>query len=253
MSESADISTTNALRGARRAAVIGIIVSLSITAVIGIATLLTGDFGDTQSRILGTTLLIAAFSITSLCHLAVAGRALRIVGYVGIAVSVVALIAGVVLIWRDWGDYGSLDVLFKAFAIFSILAVSFAHANLLLLLGERKRPVIRIGLFVTVGLIAVVASMLILPILTDGDIPGDNDDYWRVFGVVAILDALGTIVLPVMSRFLRDDPGAAIPTVLTLSLSPELSAELDVAAAARSISREQAALDAIRGYTGGSA
>src|SRR5690606_19059715 len=108
--------------------------------------------------------------------------------------------AGAILIWQDWGDFADLDNVFKAFFVFSILAVSFAHANLLLLLGERKRPFIRIGLFVTVALIALVALLLILPILTDGEVPGENGDtYWRIFGVLAILDVLGTIVLPVSS------------------------------------------------------
>jgi hypothetical protein len=233
------------LRGVRRIAVIAIIVSLSITALIGIFTLLSGNFGETQGRILGTTLLVAAFSITALCHLAVVGRALRIVGFIGIAVSIVALLAGVLLIWQDWDSGTSGDVL-RAFAAFSVLAVSFAHANLLLLLGERKRPVIRIGLFVTVGLIALVALLLIIPIATDGEVPGDNGEtYWRIFGVLAILDVLGTIVLPVMSIFLRDEPGVGGPSRITVTLTPEQSERLDAAATARSVSREQVVLEAI--------
>jgi Mn2+/Fe2+ NRAMP family transporter len=67
--------------------------------------------------------------------------------------------------------------------------------------------VILIGTLVA---IAIVALMIILPIVTDGDIPGESGDtYWRWFGAVAIVDALGTIVLPVIGRVLR--PRAEAP------------------------------------------
>ena len=251
MSESAVETTRAAIRGARRIAIIAIIASLSLTAVIGIFTLLTGAFGETQGKILLTTLLMAGFSITSLCHLAVAGRTLRVVGYTGIGVSVVAFILGIALIWQDWQNFSGWDVLGKAFMVFSILSISFAHANLLLLLGERKRPVIRLGLLVTVGFIALVAILIIIPILTDGDIPGENGDaYWRVFGVIAIVDVFGTIVVPVTSRFILDGPRAGVAAAgagasITIQLSQELEAKLSAIAAARSTSREQVIIEAL--------
>ncbi len=178
--------------------------SLSLAALVGIVTLLTATFGEVQGKIILTTLLVAGFSITALCHLAVFGRALRIVGFVGVAMSALALATGTVLIWGSWDNWSSVwENVLKYFAVFAVLAVSLAHANLLLLLEERKSPILRTGLFVTVGLIALLALLIILPIVTDGRIPGDNDSYWRVVGVVAILDALGTIVLPVLARFGR--------------------------------------------------
>lgn len=190
------------LRELRRTAVIFIIVSLSLTALVGIVTLLTASFGEVQAKVILTTLLVAGFSITALCHLAVVGRALRVVGFVGIAVSALALITGVTLIWGSWDNWNSgWDTVLKAFAVLGVLALSLAHANLLLLLGDRPSPLIRYGLIATVALIGVLALLIILPIVTDGRIPGDNDVYWRILGVVAILDVLGTIVLPVVSRF----------------------------------------------------
>lgn len=203
-SVSSSVSPT-ALRGLRRITVVAIIVSLSLTALVGIVTLLTATFGELQGKVVLTTLLVAAFSITALCHLAVVGRALRVVGWVGIGMSGVALILGVVLIWGSWASWNEIwDDVLKAFATASIIAVSLAHANLLLLLAERRSPVLRVALFVTVGLIGLLALLIILPIVTDGEIPGDNaEPYFRVLGVVAILDALGTIVLPVINRVTR--------------------------------------------------
>ena len=193
------------LRGARRAAVIAIIASMSITAVVGIVALLSGDFGQTQTRILLTTLLITGFSVTGLCHLAVAGRPVRVVGFIGIAMSGVALLLGVALIWADWSAV-SADV-WRWFGVSGILALSLAQANLLLLLAGRRHVAVRVELGLTLAAIAGVAALLILPILTDGEIPGaDGDAYGRAFGVIGILDALGTVVLPVVALFLRGRP-----------------------------------------------
>jgi hypothetical protein len=231
------------LRLARRIAVIAIVVSLSATALIGIVTLLSGDFGETQGKVLLSTLLIAGFSITVLCHLAVVGRALQVVGFIGVGVSTVALAVGLVLIWRDWYAADDTDFLLKTLGVSSVLAISFAHANLLLLLGQRRNQVVRLLLYATVALIAIVALMLCLPIASGGEIPEDPDIYWRVFGVVAILDVLGTIVLPVTGRLLRDDRAAR----LELTLSADLDARLGAAAQAAGSSKEEAAIAALEG------
>ena len=197
------------ITAARRGAIYGIIISFSAAALVGIVALLGGDFGETQGRVVLTTVLVGAFSITALCHLAVADRAMRVVAAVGLLASAAGLVFGLVLIWRDW-DAPGFDDWLRAFATAGILAVSVAHANLLLLLAGRRRRVIRVGLALTLVAIAVVAVMLILPILTDGDIPGpDGELYWRVAGVVGILDALGTVVVPVLAIFLRDGADAA--------------------------------------------
>jgi hypothetical protein len=198
------------LRGARRIAVIAIIASMSITAIVGIVALLSGEFGQMQSRILLTTLLVTGFSVTALCHLAVAGRPVRVVGFIGIMMSGVAFLLGVALVWFDWSAT-SVD-LWRWFGVSGILALSLTQANLLLLLAGRRHIAVRVMLGLTLAAIAGVAFLLILPILTGYEILGaDGDAYWRTFGVVGILDALGYVVLPVVALFLRDLPvdGAA--------------------------------------------
>lgn len=227
---------------ARRTAIIAIIVSLSLTALVGIITLLGGEFGETQGKVLLTTLLLAGFSISVLCHLAVVGRTLQIVGFAGVAISTVSLVAGLLLIWGDWGNFDSIDPLLRTFGVTGVLAVSLAHANLLLLLGQRRNRVVRTLLYITVAIIGVVALLLCLPIATGGDIPGDNaDGYWRLLGVVAILDVLGSIVLPVTGRFLRDERFER----LDLELTPELDARLTAAASAAGTTKAAAAVAAL--------
>lgn len=251
-----------AVGAARKGAIYGIIVSFSLAAIVGIIALLSGDFGETQGRIVLTTLLLGATSITALCHLAIADRAMRIVGFVGLAASSVTLITGLVLVWRDWDSPGLEDWL-KPFATAGILAVSFAHANLLLLLAGRRRLVIRIGLMVTLVMITAVAIMIILPILSEGDIPGvaNEEWYWRLFGVFGILDVLGTVVVPVLGIFMKDAPAVAVADAmgadaatgqlatadhLTLSLPADLARSLEQRAAADGVDASDAALAALR-------
>ncbi|BAU32915.1 hypothetical protein [Microcella alkaliphila] len=201
------------ISAARKGAIYGIIISFSAAAVVGIVALLGGDFGETQGKILLTTVLFGAASITALCHLAIADRSMRIVAAAGLLASLAALVPGMVLIWRDW-NLPDLDTWLQAFGVAGILAVSLAHANLLLLLAGRRRRPIRIGLAATLVAIGIVAILLILPIVTEGDIPGDDGDlYWRVFGVIAILDVLGTVVVPVLAIFVRDEPRQPVPQV----------------------------------------
>ena len=220
------------LTGVRRTAVVFVIVSLSIAALLGIVTLFTGEFGDVQAKILLTTLLVAAFAITALCHLAVVGRSLRIVGYVGIAASALALVLGLILIWVSWDNWSDVfSYVAQGLGVLSIVAASLAQANLLLLLAARRQRVIRIGLYVTLGAIALLALLLSLTIITEGDIPGsDGDLYWRFIGVIAILDVLGTIVLPVLGRVYREGTAA-----VTVRLEGDAAASLLAQASARGV------------------
>lgn len=247
---------------ARKGAIYGIIVSFSLAAVVGIIALLSGDFGETQGKIILTTLLMGATSITALCHLAIADRAMRLVGFVGLAASTVALVTGLVLIWRDWNDSAFEDWL-KVFLTAGVLAVSFAHSNLLLLLAGRRRAVIRIGLMVTLVMIAAVAIMIILPVVSEGEIPGfENEEwYWRLFGVVGILDVLGTVVVPVLAIFVRDAPGVAVADSmaqdagavasvsaghLALALPADVAQALEQRATADGVDTAEAAVAALR-------
>jgi len=260
---SADRAATrrsSTIGAARKGAIYGIIVSFSLAALVGIVALLSGDFGETQGKIILTTLLMGATSITALCHLAIADRAMRLVGFVGLAASGVALITGLVLIWRDWND-ASLEDWFRTFVIAGIIAVSFAHANLLLLLAGRRRLVIRIGLMVTLAMIAGVAIMLILVVASNGEIPGFENEgwYWRLFGVIGILDVLGTVVVPVLAIFVKDAPAVGIvdaaadaalapaaPASLALTLPADLATALEQRAAADGVDPATAALAALR-------
>src|SRR5690554_708999 len=100
-------STAAPIRGLRRAAIIAAIASLTIAALVGIVTILSGEWGETQSRIMGTTLIVGAFSIVALADLTVAGRRVRWVGWIGVLVAVVAAVTAILMVWNvldEWND-----------------------------------------------------------------------------------------------------------------------------------------------------
>jgi hypothetical protein len=79
-----------------------------------------------------------------------------------------------------------------------------------------------------------------VPIVTNGEIPGENELYWRFLGVVAILDVLGTIVLPVINRFARDGG-----PIVVVHLEADAAAKVDRIAASRGVSRDAVVAAAI--------
>lgn len=192
----------------RRVAVVTIIVSLAVTAVVGIVAILLGNFSDVQGRVMLTTLLIGIVSILALCDLAGLDRAYRWLSTAGLVVTTIALVTGLIVIWWDYDGPDPLEIIWKGFGIAGVAAVSCAHASLLLMLGKRTNRVVRVGLLVTIGLIAVLFALLSALILTDGNLA--EDAYIRLVGTVAILDVLGTIVVPVVALFLRDRSPAAV-------------------------------------------
>lgn len=248
--------TEHTVKGVRRAAIWTIIVSLVAAAGIGIATIVTGNFGELQSKVLLTTLAVAAFAILALCHLAIITKDVRVLGWIGIGTSGLALASSIVLIWWDWNSFGYSGpssiymAITKTFTISTLAAVSFAHANLMLLMARTPLRWMRIALDVNLVLIGIVPLLVVPVILTDGTFPPASlsDVYWRFFGVVIILDALGTVALPITSLILRGQRRAAglesAPESVTITLRDE-DASWIVARAGESRSTPLAVVEAL--------
>lgn len=235
MSTTQNSDADRTIKGVRRIAIWTVIVSLVLTALIGIYTIVVGEFGETQSKVMLTTLAVAAFSILALCHLAVFGRDVKVFGWIGIGTSGIALGLAATLIWWNYADYtyqpsGLYMTLMKSFAITSLVAVSLAHANLMLLLQNSPLRWLRSALSVALVFIAIVPTLVLPVILTNGSFPPQSfqDVYWRFFGVILILDALATIALPVTTLIVRGQhkhdapaaqPKAPVAKAVTVSLT----------------------------------
>ena len=202
-----------------------VIGSFSIAALMGIVALLGGgDFGETEGQILLTTVIVGLESIAVLCYLAVSGRPTWLVGIVGGLVSLVPFGIALAL---TWGGYDGDSPVWDTFGVSVTIAASLAQVCLLLALAGRRR--IGVGLAGTLIAIAVVAAMISYAIV-DGS--GLGDGFWRTFGVIAILDVLGTVVLAAMKAFGHDKGADAKPRLLT----PAMEARIAAAAKERGVS-----------------
>jgi hypothetical protein len=224
----------------RRAIVTVTIASFSVAALLGVLALLGGDFGDTQVRVLLTTVTVGVVSIAVLCYLSTAGTPWQVVGALGGVSVLVPLGTALALIWVEERLGSNDDALWQGFGVGAVVAGTLAQACLLLAIAHRKSPVVRVLLALTLllaGLLAAVISALILGWEPDGDAVA------RVIGVIAILDVLGTVVVAALGRFGPGPDGAE-----KVSLPQRLVAELDRRAAATGRSRDQLAAEAVDGY-----
>lgn len=176
-----------------------IITSLALSALVGIFVILLGTFGEVEARILLTTLAVGTFSITGLANLRNVEsdkQNYRSFAWFGIASSMLAMFLSLILIWTFSGDSDYAP--WRSTLVFMVLAVSTAHASLLLPLRGRSATVTNAA-NTTLICIAIVASFLIYLILgSDYDI---GEFFYRLLAVAIILDVLGTIVTPILAKF----------------------------------------------------
>ncbi|MBO9523764.1 MAG: hypothetical protein J7518_19700 [Nocardioidaceae bacterium] len=215
----------NDLSAFRRLAATATIGSFSIAALMGIAALLAGgSFGESEGRVLLTTLIVGCASICMLCYLATAGTRWSPVGGIGAVVLLLPTVTALVLVWGDWDSHG--EGLWKSYGVGVVGAVTLAQICLLLALAG-ARAGLAVVLWGTVALAAVLA------ILVSGLILGEveTDSVWRVLGVVAILDVLGTLVTISLAKFgASDDKKLAPASDWSVTLPAPQAAALHVRA-----------------------
>lgn len=176
---------------------IAMIISLSISALIGIFVFLLGYFGQIELNLLITTLTIGGYSLIGLCCSALyEKRKFTPLALSGMVISMIGFLFTVLVIWEtiDLDD----DFTSRALIIFIILAASIAHSCLLLLIKPDNSLVNRF-LSATIIFTSIVALMLII-LLLQNDFRDLSNFYFRFLGVFVILSALGTIVTPILNK-----------------------------------------------------
>jgi len=179
----------------RRVLLLLLIISLSASALIAIVIFLLRSFGSLQLKVLFTTFIVGVFSLTGLCSSALYDKKIFLpLAFSGLASSVVSFILTTFLIW-EFIDFSS-DI-GKLLAISVILSISIAHSSLLFLIIPTKKSV-QISQAATIVFIAIVCMMLILLVLFE--LNTVDEFYFRLLGVFAVLDILGTIITPILKK-----------------------------------------------------
>jgi hypothetical protein len=187
----------------RRLLLIAAIGALSITALIAILALAAGDFDDTQLRILATT---GGFGFTSL--LAMRGTALldqrRYVG-LGRAVLGMAAVSFLCELWILWLDDDS-EVAWKSYVCTVVIAAALAQIAGMLSSSRSNDPSSIGPVILAAGVAAFVAAAMACAAAL-GEI--SSSGYYRLFGVVVVLDAFLVALQPIIRRLGRKAPTAA--------------------------------------------
>ena len=192
-------SDRNAMKwkAATRVALIALLGALAMNALIGIIIVLKGDFGDTEGKLLGTTFGLALFTVLAIPSTVQLGRGrfYALAGF-GISVSVIAFILAVSAIWSD----GAFEDVFltKLMVTFGVMAFASNHAALLLLASATPK-VIKVTLIATITMLVVIAVALITSVWLE-DLP---KEIARPLTVFAILDVLGSMAVPMLSKLNR--------------------------------------------------
>jgi hypothetical protein len=178
------------------------IVSICATAFVGVFALTwPGEIGNLEIKILLTTLVIAAASI---CGLACGGCLTR--GHTILPIAGLALtgISACLLIFGLWVEVDS-EIFWRLSASLSFFAVACAHLSMLFLanLAGAYRWAYLLAYQLILGLAALLAAAMFYEELFD------NESYIRFTGVVSILVAAITLLIPVFHYMSREQFAAA--------------------------------------------
>jgi hypothetical protein len=174
-----------------------LIFAVSLSALLGCIALLSSHFGETEAKVLLSTLAVAETSLLAMaCGAAMArpeGAGLARIGvYLAILATPIALVG-------IWGEMSS-DGYWKTFGTVQVLAVAVAHGALLRL--ARLRSERRWMLAATASLAILLVGMLL--VLIWGDIHA-GETFGRAIGIISILITAGTILVWVFHRMDRDE------------------------------------------------
>ncbi len=178
----------------RRLSLQGFLAFLGLTALIAIVSVLSGEFGEIQGKILVTTITISVASIFSMsCAAFIENKELPRVGLTGISLSVCAAALVIAGVWSDIEN----DVYWKTAISIGILAFSFAHALLLLLrdLDEGQKWIQTVS-WLSIALLAVLIVIAVCAQI-------ERAEYYRILGVVAIVVGLETLAIPLLFAMAR--------------------------------------------------
>ena len=170
------------------------IASISISGLLGIVVIIIGNFGDLETRVLLTTFTVACTSILGLaCGACLEAKRGRLIPILGISFSVLSAVFWIVVIWVDliWSDRFGRIVMST-----TVLATAFSHLSLILMARlEAKFRWAVTSVFISVAALVSLTFGLIWAGRTF-----EIDLVFRAMGVLSIITAMLTLVIPVFHR-----------------------------------------------------
>jgi hypothetical protein len=202
----------------KRLLVLAVIASLAVTAALAIGTLLLGDFGETEARVLGTTFAISVASLLALpgAQLLDQQRAVPL-AWATVALAAVAFVVFEHTIWTDeesstaWKRVGTV-------AVFAVATTQIAALTSRLKADDRQS--VRAVYLVTVGLgllLAVLATAAMWEEI-------ESETFYRSLAALAVLNVFLVVLQPLLRR-LGGEPSSYR---VRIEVKPGGSQELDL-------------------------
>jgi len=191
----------------RRAAGRALVAGLTVAALTAVVALLSGDFDDTEVRVILTSIGFAISSATGASGATLRLRASGSLGTLGaatVALSGLAFVLLAVGLWTNMDDWGSEGV-WRAFGVTGLLAIAGSHACVVL--GARRpsdSDAVRALVVTSLALAAFDTLGGILPIsgLTDDVVDGMA----QILAATLVLLVLTTVLPPILRRIQRPAP-----------------------------------------------
>lgn len=181
--------------------------ALIAAALVGVYAVIIGTWDETCWRLIGTIALLVFFSLVSWYDADVSARRAPWFGAVSVILSAFLLLDGLVKLWAPAFDgssssYSSEDGtgtspwgVFGWIALVAVVRLGLLHVHLVLNTQRRfTGPIMSKVTVCTLVLVGALTLGLAAPLVFDHTT--FSDTYWRLVATVAILDALGTILIP---------------------------------------------------------
>ncbi|HEV8571727.1 MAG TPA: hypothetical protein VGR49_01600 [Actinomycetota bacterium] len=189
----------------KRFLLVVLIASLVAAALVGAGIFILGSAGDLEGRVLLTVLLLGFFSLTGLCASLRLERGLSWLGWLGILASLAGLAYSEVLVWEVIPVEGFDEI--KPALSLGVAAAALAYGSLVLLARGPYRSV-NVVVWLTVILVLAIAGALVGAIVTEIEPP---DSAVRALGAAGVLALLGTMLAPLLRKFLTLGEGGPPP------------------------------------------
>jgi hypothetical protein len=183
----------------RRIFLLGAATLVSVGALVAIAAIVNGDFGETEGKIFATLATAFVAGSTAIAGIACLERSVsRPFGLL----EVVLASAGF-LLWADqiWQEHDSTRY-WKVLGVILIWALVVLVVTTTRLMT--RAPQLLRTLYPATAVAAVAAGLTITAMVLR-----ENGDGWQLFAVLLILALLGETLTPILQRFVTTSPGEA--------------------------------------------
>jgi hypothetical protein len=174
---------------------------LCLAAGVAVIALLTGDLGDTETRVILTSVGFAATSGTGSAGATARLRPserLQLLGGATVVASIATFGLLVLGLWTSLDDWGS-EGLWRAFGCFGVLAVAGSHACVMLAARRpRDSDAIQLLTLASLAFSAIDTTAAILPIA--GLVDDVNEGWARLVGATLVLLVLTSVLPPILRR-----------------------------------------------------